>query len=68
LRGYVGIALFAGILVYGWMVAAGLPRIIAAPMGLISFFVVLAALFKGIEDVISDAINAIRDLMDSIRP
>ena len=36
---FVLIVLFVGVFIYGWMISAGLPTMIAGPMGLISFFV-----------------------------
>lgn len=55
---FVFISLLGGLFVYVWMVNAGLPTILAGPIGVIAFFVIVAALF-GIGDVV---IEAIRDL------
>lgn len=56
--GLVVFSLLIGVVVYAWMASAGLPTIIAAPMGLTAFFVVLAVFF-GITAVIVAAIKAI---------
>lgn len=57
------ISLFMGVIVYAWMMSAGLPKIIAAPIGVISFLTVLAAFF-GIIDVVIAAIKAISKLFE----
>lgn len=59
----VFVALLTGGIVYAWMVSAGLPNIIAGPIGVFSFLVVLAAFFGGIGDVVIAAIEAISDLL-----
>lgn len=58
----VFVALFAGALVYGWMMSAGLPSVVAGPIGVFSFLVVIAALF-GITGVVIAAIKAISDVL-----
>jgi hypothetical protein len=55
-------ALSIGGIVYAWMVSARLPTIIAGPIGVFSFLVVLAAFF-GITGVVIVAIKAISDLL-----
>lgn len=55
-------ALLVGLIVHVWMVSAGIPSFIAAPIGVVAFFVVIAALF-GIVGVVIAAIEAIRDFL-----
>jgi hypothetical protein len=45
------------------MTSAGLPTIIAAPIGVVSFLVIVAALF-GITGVVITAIKVIGNLLD----
>jgi len=60
---FIAIALFVGVFVYVWMASAGLPTIIAAPIGVVSFLVIIAALF-GIAGVVIAAIKVIGELLD----
>jgi hypothetical protein len=55
---FIGLALSVGVFIYAWMASAGLPKVVAAPMGLVSFLVIIAALF-GIPAVVIAAIKAI---------
>jgi hypothetical protein len=57
------VALLIGVIVYVWMASAGLPTIIAGPIGAFSFLTLLAAFF-GIVGVVVAAIKAISDLLD----
>jgi len=59
----VFVSLLVGGLIYVWMVSAGLPNVVAAPIGMVSFLVVIAALF-GITGVVVAAIKVIGDLLD----
>jgi hypothetical protein len=56
------VALILGLIVYGWMVSAGLPTIIAAPIGVFSFLTILAAFF-GIASLVAVVVKAISELL-----
>lgn len=55
------VALLGGLIVFVWMSAAGIPSFIAAPSGVFSFLVLIAAFF-GIGAVVIAAIKAISNL------
>ena len=57
------LSLSIGGVVYVWMMSAGLPSIVAGPIGVFSFLVMIAAFF-GIAGVVIAAIKAIGDVLN----